>query len=67
VAALDTALPLWLAALIAALVWAAVAAVFALQGRGKVREAAPPVPEQAQESVKEDVQWAKTRARSGRR
>jgi hypothetical protein len=38
----------------------------ALRGRDKVREAGPPVPEQATESVKEDVQWAKTRARSGR-
>jgi uncharacterized membrane protein YqjE len=66
IAALDTAMELWLAALIAAVVYAAVAAVLALQGREKVQEATPPVPEQAKESVKEDVQWAKTRARSGR-
>jgi hypothetical protein len=31
-----------------------------------VQEATPPVPEQAKESVKEDVEWAKTRVRSGR-
>jgi uncharacterized membrane protein YqjE len=66
IAALDTAMPLWLAALIVTVVYAAIAGVLALQGRSKVQEAGPPVPEQATESVKEDVQWAKTRARSGR-
>ena len=64
---LDSAMPLWLAALIVAVVYGAIAAVLALQGRTKVQEAGPPVPEQATESVKEDVQWAKTQARSGRR
>ena len=67
IAALDAAMPLWLAALIPAVVYAAVAGVLALRGRDKVREATPPVPEQATESVKEDVQWAKTRAQSARR
>jgi uncharacterized membrane protein YqjE len=66
VVALDYAMPLWLAALIVAVVYGAIAGVLALQGRNKVQEAAPPVPEQATESVKEDVQWAKTQARSGR-
>jgi uncharacterized membrane protein YqjE len=66
IAVLDTAMPLWLAALIVAVVYAAVAGVLALQGRNKVQEAGPPVPEQAKESVKEDVEWAKTRAKSGR-
>ena len=67
IAALDSAMELWLAALIVAVVYGAIAAVLALQGRSKVQEAGPPVPEQATESVKEDVQWAKTQARSGRR
>jgi uncharacterized membrane protein YqjE len=66
IVALDSAMPLWLAALIPAVIYAAVAGVLALQGRNKVREAGPPVPEQATESVKEDVQWAKTQAKSGR-
>jgi uncharacterized membrane protein YqjE len=66
IAALDSAMELWLAALIVAVVYAAIAGVLALQGRNKVQEAGPPVPEQATESVKEDVQWAKTRTRSGR-
>ena len=39
----------------------------ALAGRQKTREAAPPAPEQAIESTKEDVQWAKTRAKSASR
>jgi uncharacterized membrane protein YqjE len=67
IAALDSAMELWLAALIVAVVYGAIAAVLALQGRNKVQDAGPPVPEQATESVKEDVQWAKTQARSGRR
>lgn len=66
IAVLESPLSLWLAALIVAVVYAAVAGVLALQGRNKVQEAVPPVPEQATESVKEDVQWAKTRAKSGR-
>jgi uncharacterized membrane protein YqjE len=66
IAALESPLNLWLAALIVAVVYAAVAGVVALQGRNKVKEAGPPVPEQTTESVKEDVQWAKTRAKSGR-
>ena len=57
----------WLAALIVGLVWAAVAAVLALQGKNKVQEATPPAPEQAIESTKEDVEWAKTQARSARK
>jgi uncharacterized membrane protein YqjE len=66
IVALDSAMPLWLAALIVAVVYGAIGAVLAFQGRNKVQEAGPPVPEQATESVKEDVQWAKTQAKSGR-
>ena len=61
---MDLAMPLWLAALIVAVVYAAVAGVLALRAKGQIKKAVPPVPEQTQESVKEDVQWAKTRARS---
>jgi uncharacterized membrane protein YqjE len=67
IAALDTAMPTWLAALIVGVVWLAVAGVLALTGKNKVQEATPPVPEQAIESSKEDVQWAKTRAQSARK
>ena len=65
--AIDKAMPNWAAALVVAAVYAAVAGVLALQGRNKLKEATPPVPEQAVESVKEDVQWAKTRTQSARK
>jgi MFS family permease len=65
--ALATAVAAWLAALIVTAVLGAVAGVLALQGKNKVQAATPPVPEQATESVKEDVQWAKTRAQAARR
>jgi lipopolysaccharide export LptBFGC system permease protein LptF len=64
--ALATAVTAWLAALIVTAVLGAIAGVLALQGRKKVQSATPPVPEQATESVKEDVQWAKTRAQAPR-
>jgi uncharacterized membrane protein YqjE len=64
--ALDGALPSWLAALIVALLWGAVAGVLAFLGRERVREAGPPKPEQTVESVREDVEVAKVSARSGR-
>jgi hypothetical protein len=67
IAALDQATELWLGALIVAVVYAAVAAVLAMTGKRRVKEAVPPVPEQAKDSVKEDMEWAKTQARSGRR
>ena len=67
VAALDTGMRTWLAALIVGVVWAAVAGVLALQGKNKLQQATPPAPEQAIESTKEDVQWAKTQARSAKR
>lgn len=63
---LATAVDGWLAALIVAAVLGAVAGVLALQGKAKVQQAVPPVPEQASESVREDVQWAKTRAQAAR-
>jgi uncharacterized membrane protein YqjE len=60
IALLDTAMKTWLAALIVTVVWGAIAAVLALQGRNKIKEATPPAP-QTVETVKEDVRWAKTR------
>jgi len=66
IAALDTGMALWLAALIVAVVYGAIASVLALVGKERLHEVTPPVPEQMQRSVKEDVEWAKTRARSAR-
>jgi hypothetical protein len=51
----------WLAGLIVTVVYAVIAAVLAMSGRRQIAEAAPPVPEQTVETLKEDVQWAKTR------
>ena len=66
IAALALAVATWLAALIVAVVLGAAAGVAALMGKSKVQEAMPPVPEDSVESVKEDVQWTKTRAQQGR-
>jgi hypothetical protein len=63
--ALAIVLDAWAAALIVGGAYAAIAAGLALLGKRQVEKAIPPVPEQTQESVKEDVEWAKTRAKSG--
>jgi uncharacterized membrane protein YqjE len=66
-ALLDKAVDLWVAALIVTLIYGAIAAVLALTGRDRVKKGMPPAPEQTVETVKEDVQWAKSRAKSARR
>jgi uncharacterized membrane protein YqjE len=66
ISALDQVMEIWLAALVVAVAYAVIAAVLAITGKQKVKQAVPPVPEQAKESVKEDMTWAKTQARSGR-
>ena len=65
--ALNAIMPAWLAALIVAVVYGAIAAFLALRGRDKVKQATPLVPEQTVETVKEDVEWAKTQTRSAKR
>jgi hypothetical protein len=57
----------WLSALIVGAVLAAVAYLLVKQGKERVGEAGAPVPEQTIETVKEDVEWAKTRATSARK
>jgi uncharacterized membrane protein YqjE len=64
--ALATALDGWLAALIVTVVYAAIAGVLALTGKSKVQQAGPPAPERTVETVKEDVEWVKQSAKSGR-
>jgi MFS family permease len=64
--ALSTAVAGWLAALIVGVVYAAIAGVLALVGKNKTQAGAPPVPERAISSTKEDVEWAKTRAKTAR-
>ena len=58
--ALSSTMALGWAALIVAGVWAVIAGVLALLGRSKLK-AFNPKPERTIETVKEDVQWAKTR------
>jgi uncharacterized membrane protein YqjE len=66
-ALLDKAMDLWVAALMVTVVYGAIAAILAVSGRDRVKRAAPPAPEQTVETVKEDVQWAKSQAKSARR
>jgi len=67
IAALATGMETWLAALIVTVVYAAIAGVLALTGKNRVAEATPAAPEQTVETVKEDVEWAKTQLSSGSR
>ena len=64
--ALDGAIPNWLAALIVALVYAAIAAGLYFAGRERVKEAGPPVPERTAESIRQDVEEvSRAKARAG--
>lgn len=65
--AIGLALPLWLSALIVTAMWAAITAVLALTGKKKIQDAGPLVPEQTIQSVKEDVQWAQSGLKSGKK
>jgi len=67
IALLSEWMPVWVAALIITVVWAIVTAVLAQVGRARLKEATPPVPQQAIDSTKEDVQWAKTQLKSEKR
>ncbi|MDQ4095082.1 MAG: phage holin family protein [Actinomycetota bacterium] len=64
---LNTFLPAWVAAGIVTLLYAIPAAILALRGRDKVKQATPITPEQTVETVKEDVEWAKHPTRSASR
>jgi hypothetical protein len=59
IAALALAMPVWLAALIVAVVYAIIAGVLALIGRRQLQQSLPPTPERTQQTVKEDIEWAK--------
>jgi hypothetical protein len=64
---LATAVTAWLAALIVAAVYGAVAGALALTGKGRVQRAGPPMPEQTVQTIKEDVELTRERVREGRR
>jgi hypothetical protein len=57
----------WLAAIIVAVVWLAIAGVLALMGKRRAQRAVPPVPQQAVATVKEDVRFTKEHVQEARR
>ena len=59
IAGLATVMSVWLASLIVGVVLLAVAGVLALVGRKQIQHAQPPVPEQAVEGLKQDVEAVK--------
>jgi uncharacterized membrane protein YqjE len=61
---LGTVLEPWIAAVIVGVVLLAVAGILALTGKKQVNRGTPPLPEQAIESAKRDVNEVKARARS---
>ena len=65
-AALALVMPVWLAALIVAVVLFAAAGVAAMIGKGQVKQALPPEPEAAMASGKRDVEAVKAAIREGR-
>jgi membrane protein len=62
--ALATTLDAWLAALIVTIVAGVLGAVVLLAGVRALKRGTPPVPDQTVDSVKEDIAWVKTRAKS---
>jgi hypothetical protein len=60
-------LPEWAAALSVGAALAAIAYFLVRQGKERVADAGKPIPEQTIETVKEDVEWAKTQASSARK
>src|SRR4051812_4775627 len=63
---LDSAMALWLAILIVLVIWLAGAAALSMAGQKALQASTPPAP-QTVETVKEDIQWAKTQTKSAKR
>jgi uncharacterized membrane protein YqjE len=59
VLALDLAWPTWLSAIVVGAVLLVVAAVVGARGRSQMRSGTPPVPREAMESTKEDIEALK--------
>ena len=66
VLALATAVDGWLAALIVAVAYFAIAGVTAMLGKARAQKAGPPVPERTVESVREDLEYTKARVKEAR-
>jgi len=67
IALLAEVVPVWGAALIVTVVYGAIAGALAMNGKKQLQAVGSLVPEQTAQTVKEDIEWAKTRARSGAR
>ncbi len=67
IAALALAMDVWAAAAIVTVVYAAIAAIVLLRARTRFVRATPLAPQQTAQSVKDDIEWVKTRAQSSRR
>lgn len=61
VLALALGMAAWASALILTMVWVVAAVALALWGRQRLRRAGNPVPEMTIETLKEDLQWLKSR------
>lgn len=66
VVALDLVWPLWLSVLVVAVVVFVGAAIAALVGKREITAAAPPVPSEAMDGVRTDVETVKDAIREGR-
>jgi membrane protein len=66
IALLATAMDTWLAALIVAVVYFAIAGIAALLGKNRVKQATPLAPEQAIATTKTDVDVTKARVKEAR-
>jgi uncharacterized membrane protein YqjE len=66
IAILATAMDAWIAAAIVAVVYFAIAGIAGLMGKGRVRQATPPVPKQAIDTTKTDVEVTKARVKEAR-
>jgi uncharacterized membrane protein YqjE len=66
IAILATAMATWVAALIVAVVYFAIAGVAALMGKKRVKQATPLAPQQAIDTTKADVEVTKARVKGAR-
>ena len=60
IAALALLVPVWAAALIVTVVYGIVAGVLAMIGRRQL-QSTPLAPEKTQQTIKEDIEWVKTK------
>ena len=65
--ALATTLDAWLAALVVAILAGVIGGIAGFAGIRAVKRGTPPVPADTMESVKEDIEWLKARAKSASR